>query len=228
VVFALDRAGIVGADGATHCGAYDIAFIRCVPNMSLLTPSDENECRMALSSAFRQNHPVAVRYPRGAGVGVAVGSDLAELPWGKAEWRRHTGKTSAAGGPRIAILAFGTLLHPALAAAEKLDASVVNMRFVKPLDSAMVLEVARNHEAIVTVEEGCVMGGAGSAVGECLAANGLALPLLQLGLPDQFVEHGDPATLLALCGLDAAGIEQAVQQRFGASRLTVVWPAAKR
>ena len=225
VVFALDRAGIVGADGATHIGAYDIAFIRCVPNMSLLTPADENECRQALSTAFRQDHPVAVRYPRGAGVGAAIGSELSELPWGKAELRRSTGKASAVGGPRIAILAFGTLLYPALQAAEALDATVVNMRFVKPLDEAMVLEIARSHEAIVTVEEGCVMGGAGSAVAECLAANGMAVPLLQLGLPDQVLEHGDPKLLLAMCGLDAAGIEQAVTKRFG-SRLTVVRPAA--
>jgi 1-deoxy-D-xylulose-5-phosphate synthase len=225
VVFALDRAGIVGADGATHIGAYDIAYIRCVPNMSLLTPADENECRQALSSAFRQDHPVAVRYPRGSGVGAALGSDLAELPWGKAELRRSTGRARSAGSPRIAILAFGPLLYPSLQAAEALDATVVNMRFVKPLDVAMVLEVARSHEALVSVEEGCVMGGAGSAVAECLAAHGLALPLLQLGLPDQVLEHGDPAKLLALCGLDAAGIEQAVTKRFG-SRLTVVRPAA--
>jgi 1-deoxy-D-xylulose-5-phosphate synthase len=193
--------------------------------MSLLTPADENECRQALTSAFRQEHPVAVRYPRGSGVGKAIAADLSELPWGKAELRRSTGKAHAVGGPRIAILAFGTLLYPALQAAEALDATVVNMRFVKPLDVAMVLEVARSHEAIVTVEEGCVMGGAGSAVGECLAANGLALPLLQLGLPDQIIEHGDPNTLLSMCGLDAVGIEQAVLKRFG-SRLSVVRPAA--
>ncbi len=225
VVFALDRAGVVGADGATHIGAYDIAFIRCVPNMSLIAPADEAECRRALSAAFAQQHPVAVRYPRGSGIGAAAGSDLSELPWGQAEWRRRTGKLSAVGGPRVAILAFGTLLYPALQAAEALDASVVNMRFVKPLDEATVLDVARSHEAIVTVEEGCVMGGAGSAVAECLAAHGLSLPLLQLGLPDQVIEHGDPAKLLALCGLDAAGIELAVAKRFG-SRLTVVRPAA--
>ena len=225
VVFALDRAGIVGADGATHIGAYDIAYIRCVPNMSLIAPADEAECRQALSSAFRQNHPVAVRYPRGSGIGAATASDLSELPWGKAELRRSTGKPSAVGGPRIAILAFGTLLYPALRAAEALDATVVNMRFIKPLDEDMVREIARTHEAIVTVEEGCVMGGAGSAVAECLAAHGLNLPLLQLGLPDQVIEHGDPAKLLALCGLDAAGIELAVTKRFG-SRLTVVRPAA--
>jgi 1-deoxy-D-xylulose-5-phosphate synthase len=225
VVFALDRAGIVGADGATHIGAYDIAYLRCVPNMSLIAPADEAECRQALTSAFRQDHPVAVRYPRGSGVGAALGTDLSELPWGKAELRRSTGKTHAVGGPRIAILAFGTLLYPALKAAEALDATVVNMRFVKPLDEAMVLEIARSHEALVTVEEGCVMGGAGSAVAECLAAHGLALPLLQLGLPDQVIEHGDPAKLLSLCGLDAAGIEQSVLKRFG-GRLTVLRPAA--
>ncbi len=225
VVFALDRAGIVGADGATHIGAYDIAFTRCIPNMSLIAPADEAECRQALSSAYRQDHPVAVRYPRGSGVGAACGTGLDELPWGKAELRRSTGKTHAVGGPRIAILAFGPLLYPALQAAEALDATVVNMRFVKPLDEAMVLEVARAHEALVTVEEGCVMGGAGSAVAECLAAHGLALPLLQLGLPDEVIEHGDPQKLLALCGLDAAGIEQAVLKRFG-GRLKVLRPAA--
>ncbi len=225
VVFAMDRAGIVGADGATHIGAYDIAFIRCVPNMSLIAPADENECRQALTTAFRQDHPVAVRYPRGAGVGVTQVPELVELPWGKAELRRRTAKASAVGGPRVAILAFGTLLYPALQAAEKLDASVVNMRFVKPLDMDMVLQMARSHEAIVTVEEGSLMGGAGSAVAECLAAHGLAVPMLQLGLPDQVLEHGDPQKLLAMCGLDAAGIEKSVQQRFG-TRLTVVRPAA--
>jgi 1-deoxy-D-xylulose-5-phosphate synthase len=227
VVFALDRAGIVGADGATHCGAFDIPYIRCVPNMSLIAPADEAECRRALTTAFRQDHPVAVRYPRGVGVGTAVDPALDELPWGRAEWRRSTSRASAAGGPRVAILAFGTLLHPALQAAEALDASVINMRFVKPLDAETVLNAARGHEALVTVEEGSVMGGAGSAVAECLAANGIALPLLQLGLPDQFVEHGDPARLLALCGLDAEGIVRAIRQRFG-SRLTVVRPAVAR
>jgi 1-deoxy-D-xylulose-5-phosphate synthase len=225
VVFALDRAGIVGADGATHIGAYDIAFVRCVPNMALIAPADEAECRQALSTAFRRDHPVAVRYPRGSGVGATIGTDLSELPWGRAELRRRTGKASAVGGPRVAILAFGTLLYPALRAAEALDATVVNMRFVKPLDEAMLLDIARSHEALVTVEEGCVMGGAGSAVAECLAAHGVTLPLLQLGLPDKVIEHGDPAKLLAMCGLDAAGIEQAVLKRYG-SRLTVVRPAA--
>jgi 1-deoxy-D-xylulose-5-phosphate synthase len=158
-------------------------------------------------------------------VGTALGTDLSELPWGKAELRRSTGKAHAVGGPRIAILAFGPLLYPALKAAEALDATVVNMRFVKPLDEAMVLEIARSHEALVTVEEGCVMGGAGSAVAECLAAHGLAVPMLQLGLPDQVIEHGDPNKLLAMCGLDAAGIEQSVLKRFG-GRLAVLRPAA--
>jgi len=216
VVFALDRAGLVGADGATHAGAYDIAYVRCIPNCSMLTPSDENECRQALTTAFRQDHPVAVRYPRGAGVGVAIETALNEWPWGKGVVRRESStRADARGGNRIAILAFGTVLHPALAAAEAFDATVVDMRFAKPLDEALVLELARSHEGIVTVEEGCIMGGAGSAVGECLAAAGMAVPLLHLGLPDQFIEHGDPAQLLASCGLDAAGIEQAIRQRFG-------------
>ncbi|MBN8507564.1 MAG: 1-deoxy-D-xylulose-5-phosphate synthase [Burkholderiales bacterium] len=225
VMFALDRAGIVGADGATHCGAFDIAYLRCVPNVALIAPADEAECRRALSTAFRRDHPVAVRYPRGSGAGVEVGRDLDELPWGRAELRRQTSRTSAAGGPRVAILAFGTLLYPALQAAAALDATVINMRFVKPLDAEAVLQAARGHEALVTVEEGALMGGAGSAVAECLAAAGLSVPLLQLGLPDHFVEHGDPARLLALCGLDADGILRSIQQRFG-SRLTVVRPAA--
>ena len=216
VVFALDRAGIVGADGATHAGAYDIAFTRCIPNMSVLTPSDEAECRRALSTAFGQSHPVTVRYPRGSGAGVAVPTDLDTWPWGRGEMRRR--------GERIAILAFGTLLHPALAAAETMDATVADMRFVKPLDEALVLELARTHEALVTVEEGCVMGGAGSAVGECLAAAGMAVPLLQLGLPDLFTEHGDPVKLMSMYGLDAAGIEGSIRGRFG-SRPTLVRPA---
>jgi 1-deoxy-D-xylulose-5-phosphate synthase len=215
VVFALDRAGIVGADGATHCGAYDIAYVRCVPHLSMLTPSDENECRMALTTAFGQDHPVAVRYPRGAGAGVAIAPELTAWPWGKAVLRRSSSLApDARSKRRVAILAFGTLLHPALAAAEALDATVVDMRFVKPMDQAMVLEMARSHDAIVTVEEGCIQGGAGSAVLECLAAAGMAVPLLQLGLPDEFVEHGEPAKLLALVGLDAAGIEQSIRQRF--------------
>ena len=219
VVFALDRAGLVGADGATHAGAYDIAFLRCIPNMSVLAPADENECRQLLTTAFRQDHPVAVRYPRGAGAGVATEATLTDLPWGKGEMRRQ--------GERIAILAFGTMLHPALAAAENLNATVANMRFVKPLDVALVTELARSHDAIVTVEEGCLMGGAGSAVQEALAAARIEVPVLTLGLPDEFIEHGDPAKLLSLCGLDAAGIEQSILKRFGA-RPALIRPAAHR
>ena len=208
VVFALDRAGLVGADGATHAGAYDIAFLRCIPNMSLACPSDEMECRQLLSTAFAQNHPVAVRYPRGAGCGASVSTSLEAMPIGKGEIRRS--------GQKIAILAFGTLLHPALQAAQALDATVVNMRWVKPLDVELLLAVAGRHEALVTVEEGARMGGAGSAVMEALHAAGLTLPVLQLGLADEFIEHGDPAKLLALQGLDAAGIEASIRHRFAA------------
>ncbi|MEO6030355.1 MAG: 1-deoxy-D-xylulose-5-phosphate synthase [Burkholderiaceae bacterium] len=216
VVFALDRAGLVGADGATHAGAYDIAFLRSVPNMSVLTPADEDECRQSLYTAFRHDHPTAVRYPRGAGAGVAVQSAMTELRFGKGEMRRTIERTPGQGGARIAILAFGTLLYPALAAADRLDATVANMRFVKPLDTELVFELARSHDAIVTVEEGSVMGGAGSAVQEALAAAGIELPVLMLGLPDEFIEHGDQAKLLAQCGLDALGLEQSILKRFGA------------
>jgi len=216
VVFALDRAGIVGADGATHMGAFDIAFVRCIPNMSLLAPADEAETRQALSAAYAQNHPVAVRYPRGAGAGVPVPTDLEPMPWGKGEVRRHASYAQPA-GQRVAILAFGTLLYPALKAGEALDATVANMRFIKPLDVDLVKQLAEANDLIVTVEEGCVQGGAGSAVAEELAAAGMAKQVLMLGLPDQFIEHGDPAKLLALCGLDAAGIEQAIRNRLAAT-----------
>ncbi|MGC4394348.1 1-deoxy-D-xylulose-5-phosphate synthase [Hydrogenophaga sp. T2] len=208
VVFALDRAGLVGADGATHAGAYDIAYLRCIPNVSVACPADEAECRQLLSSAFAQDHPVAVRYPRGAGVGAAQPAGLEPLPFGKGELRRQ--------GRGIAILAFGTLLYPALAAGEKLHASVANMRWAKPLDLDLLRDLARTHAAIVTVEEGCVMGGAGSAVMEALQAEGFTLPVLTLGLADVFTEHGDPGKLLAQQGLDAAGIEASVRARFGA------------
>lgn len=207
VVFALDRAGLVGADGATHAGAYDISFLRCIPNMSIACPADEAECRQLLTSAFEQDHPVAVRYPRGAGVGKVPHATLDALPLGKGEVRRQ--------GSRIAVLAFGTLLYPALAAGEAVDATVVNMRWVKPLDRELLLDIARTHDAIVTVEEGAVMGGAGSAVSEALQEAGLIRPMLQLGLPDRFIEHGDPAKLLAGIGLDASGIERSIRERFG-------------
>ena len=208
VVFALDRAGLVGADGATHAGNYDIAYLRCIPNVSIACPADERECRALLSTAYEQDHPVAVRYPRGAGAGVQPDAGLAGLPYGRGEVRRT--------GRGIAILAFGTLLYPALAAAEQLDATVVNMRWAKPLDTELLLQVARSHEALVTLEEGAVMGGAGSAVLEALQTAELQRPVLQLGLPDQFIEHGDPARLLALQGLDAAGIQMSIERRFPA------------
>ncbi|MBV8502473.1 MAG: 1-deoxy-D-xylulose-5-phosphate synthase [Paucibacter sp.] len=219
VVFALDRAGIVGADGATHAGNYDIAYTRCIPNMAVLTPADENECRQALYTAFRHDGPSTVRYPRGAGAGVPTVKEMCAFAWGKGEIRRK--------GSRVAILAFGTLLHPSLRAAEALDATVANMRFAKPLDTELVLELARSHDAIVTVEDGCIMGGAGSAVLEVLSAAGLTVPVLQLGLPDDFIEHGDPIKLMSRCGLDAAGIEQSVLKRFGA-RPQLVKPAANQ
>lgn len=176
--------------------------------MSVACPADERECRQLLSTAYAQNHPVTVRYPRGAGAGVAPDADLQALPLGKGEIRRQ--------GRQTAILAFGSLLYPALQAAEELDATVVNMRWAKPLDVGLLAQVARDHEHLVTVEEGCIMGGAGSAVMEALQTLGLVRPVLQLGLPDQFIEHGDPAKLLALQGLDAAGIEASIRQR---------WPA---
>jgi 1-deoxy-D-xylulose-5-phosphate synthase len=206
VVFALDRAGLVGADGATHAGAYDIPFLRCIPNISVACPADENECRKLLSTAYAQNHPVAVRYPRGAGAGVDPSASLDGLPFGKGEIRRQ--------GAQIAILAFGTLLYPALEAAEALGATVVNMRWAKPLDVDLLVAVAGAHAALVTVEEGALMGGAGSAVLEALQEAQLVLPVLQLGLSDRFIEHGDPAKLLALHGLDAAGIEASIRKRF--------------
>jgi 1-deoxy-D-xylulose-5-phosphate synthase len=208
VVFALDRAGLVGADGATHAGNYDIAYLRCIPSMSIACPADENECRQLLSSAFEQNHPVAVRYPRGAGAGVAVQPSLEGLPFGKGEIRLH--------GENIAILAFGTLLYSAIAVADKLGLTAVNMRWAKPLDKDLLLEVARSHAAIVTVEDAAVLGGAGSAVQEALQSAGVVLPVLSLGLPDLFIEHGDPAKLMTMHGLDAAGIEAAISTRFAA------------
>ncbi len=223
VVFAIDRAGIVGADGATHLGAFDISFLRCLPNTTVMTPSDENECRQMLFTAATLGSPAAVRYPRGAGPGVAIDPVMQALPIGKGEVRREARRRSH----RVALLAFGPMLHPALAAAEELDATVVNMRFVKPLDVDLVLRLARDHDALVTVEENVIAGGAGSAVAEALAAAGVAVPMLHLGLPDSFIDHGDPGFLLAQAGLDAKGISAAVQQRFGA-RQTESWakPAA--
>ena len=211
VVFAIDRAGLVGADGATHAGAYDLAFLRCVPNMTVMAPADENECRQMLYTALQQPNPTAVRYPRGAGAGVATVKQMTALPVGRGEIRRQS---TAPKGSRIAILAFGTMVAPSLAAAEALDATVANMRFVKPVDAELIRELAQTHDALVTIEEGCIMGGAGSACIESLLANGVVRPVLQLGLPDSFIDHGDPAKLLAECGLDGAGIERSIRARF--------------
>jgi len=212
VVFAMDRSGLVGADGATHAGAYDIPYLRCIPNMLLMAPADEAECRDLLTTAFKQNHPSAVRYPRGAGVGAVVSKELKELPLGKAEIRR---RTSGLQGKKVAILAFGTLLYPALEVAPEFDATVVNMRFIKPLDVDLVCKMAQEHDLIVTLEEGAVGGGAGSACLEALSVAGIQVPTLVLGLPDRFVDHGDHALLMKECGLDAAGIRKAIAEKLG-------------
>ncbi|MBU0623169.1 MAG: 1-deoxy-D-xylulose-5-phosphate synthase [Gammaproteobacteria bacterium] len=202
VVLAIDRGGLVGADGATHAGSFDLSYLRCVPNMTVMTPADENECRQMLSTAFQLGTPSAVRYPRGTGPGVAIQPSLQALPVGKGEVRRK--------GRNVAILAFGSMLAPALQAADQLDATVANMRFVKPLDEELVLKLAREHALLVTVEENVVQGGAGSAVAECLAQQGIAISMLHLGLPDQFLEQGDPVQMLADCGLDAVGLVRAI------------------
>jgi len=207
VTFALDRAGLVGADGATHAGNYDMAYLRCIPNMVVMAASDENECRQMLSTGFQYNGPAAIRYPRGAGVGATINKELTTIPLGKGEIK-HQGKG-------IALLAFGTMLAPSLAAAEKLGATVANMRFVKPLDIELVKQLAVTHDALVTIEEGAIMGGAGAAVAEALASVGISKPLLILGLPDKFIDHGDASQLLAACGLDSKGIIASIQQRFG-------------
>jgi 1-deoxy-D-xylulose-5-phosphate synthase len=205
VMFAVDRAGLVGADGPTHAGSFDLSFLRCIPNMAVLCPSDENECRQMLYTAFQMNQPTAVRYPRGTGPGVTVEQAFTALPVGKGEVRRR-------GQGVVAILAFGSMLTPALQAAEALDATVVNMRWVKPLDEALVLEMAASHTLLVTVEENAIMGGAGSAVTEVLHAHGVLRRVLQLGLPDRYLDHGDPALLLRDAGLDAAGIEASIRK----------------
>ena len=205
VTFAIDRGGLVGADGATHAGSFDLAFLRCIPNLVVMAPADENECRRMLDTALLHDGPAAVRYPRGTGPGAAVSTGVEPLPLGRAEVRRQ--------GGGVALLAFGSMVTPALEAATELGATVVNMRFVKPLDEDLVRSLAASHDLLVTVEENVVMGGAGSAVAEALAAAGMPCDLLQLGLPDRFVEHGKPEELLADCGLDAAGIAGAVARR---------------
>jgi 1-deoxy-D-xylulose-5-phosphate synthase len=211
VLFALDRAGLVGADGATHAGAYDIPFLRCIPNMLVMTPADEAECRDLLTTAFHQPHPSAVRYPRGAGVGTVPSPELRSLPLGKGEVRR---KSNAPVGSRVAILAFGTLLYAALEVAEQFDASVANMRFVKPLDLDLIKSLAVDHDYFVTIEDGAIQGGAGSACLEAMAIMDLHQPVLQLGIPDEFIEHGDYKLLMAQCGLDVKGIAKSIARRF--------------
>ena len=205
VVFALDRAGLVGSDGATHQGSYDLSFLRCIPNMVIMAPADENECRQMLYTGTTLAVPSAVRYPRGAGPGVPLVAEMTALPIGRAQYRRE-------GRSGLAILAFGALVDSARKVADRLDATLVNMRFIKPLDEELVIEIAKRHRAIVTIEENAVMGGAGSAVGEVLAAHGVLVPLLQVGIPDRFIEHGSRDTCLAAAGLDLAGISASVER----------------
>jgi len=203
VMLAIDRGGLVGADGATHAGSFDLSYLRCIPNMTVMTPADENECRQMLTTAYRLGTPSAVRYPRGTGTGATVQKAFQYLPVGKGELRRQ--------GKQVAILAFGSMLAPALEAAEQLDATVANMRFVKPLDQELVLSLAREHTLLVTVEENVIQGGAGSAVAECLAQQGILVQVLHLGLPDHFIEQGEHKQLLADCGLDSAGLVKSIQ-----------------
>ena len=202
VLFAIDRAGLVGPDGPTHAGSFDFAYMRCLPNLVLMAPADENECRQMLYTGFKLNQPAAVRYPRGRGTGVQIASEMHALPVGKAELRRR--------GRKLAFLAFGPMVEAARPAAEALDATLVNMRFVKPLDEELLLELAGTHSHFVTVEDHAVAGGAGSAVNECFEARGVVLPVLNLGLPDQFLEHGSREECLKMAGLDAEGIRRSV------------------
>jgi 1-deoxy-D-xylulose-5-phosphate synthase len=205
IVFAIDRAGLVGADGATHNGSFDLSYLRCLPNMTVMTPADENECRQMLYTAFQMNTPAAVRYPRGTGPGVEIKKEMQALPLGKGEIRRS--------GRKIAILAFGSMVRPGLDAAEELDATVANMRYVKPLDEELVAQLAAQHELLVTIEENVIMGGAGSAVLEALQRKGLQVPVLQIGLPDTFIDQGDPALQLAAAGLNKDGILKSIRAR---------------
>jgi 1-deoxy-D-xylulose-5-phosphate synthase len=216
VTFALDRAGLVGADGATHAGNYDLAYLRCIPNMVVMAASDENECRQMLTTGYQYKGPAAIRYPRGAGIGAVIQQPLTTIAIGKGEIKRK--------GQKIAILAFGSMVAPSMTAGDTLDATVANMRFIKPLDVELVRKLAAEHDYLVTVEEGSVMGGAGAAVAEAMAAEGIVKPLMMIGLPDKFIDHGDPAKLLASVGLDGAGITASIKKRFGGEepRLVVV------
>ena len=205
VVFAIDRAGLVGADGPTHAGSFDLSYLRCIPNITVMTPSDENECRQMLYTAFQLDTPVAVRYPRGSGPGVPIQEEMQTIPLGKGEIRRH--------GKQTALLAFGSMLTPCLEAGDELNATVVNMRFVKPLDQELIATLAAEHELLVTVEENTIMGGAGSAVMENLSSLDKNVRLLQLGLPDSFIDQGDPVQMLSDCGLDKTGIIRSVKEK---------------
>ncbi len=211
IVLAIDRAGLVGADGATHNGSFDLTYLRCLPGMTVMTPSDENECRQMLFTALQMGAPAAVRYPRGTGPGAEILQEMTALPVGKGEIRRRR-SNSANGAKKVALFAFGSMLRPALEAADELDATVVNMRFVKPLDEALVLELAGSHDLLVTMEENVVMGGAGSAVLEALERARRCVPVLQLGLPDRFIDQGDPGIQLASVGLDKEGIVRSVRE----------------
>jgi len=205
VLFAIDRAGLVGEDGPTHAGSFDLSYLRCIPNLVVMTPSDENELRRLLTTGYQHTGPAAVRYPRGSGTGVAIDSGLEPLPIGKGVLRRE--------GEQVALLVFGTLLEAALAAAEAINATVADMRFVKPLDTGLINDLAKRHRLLVTVEENALMGGAGSAVGEYLAAQGISTPLLSLGLPDRFIEHATPKQMRENCGLTASAIELAIGEK---------------
>ena len=209
VTFAIDRGGLVGGDGATHQGAFDLTYLRCIPNMVVMTPADENECRQMLYTSVMLGGPAAVRYPRGPGPGARIENDMYALPVGRAEIRRE-------GGSGLLLLAFGTMVAPCSGIAERLDATLVNMRFVKPLDEELVCRLAATHECIITVEENAVAGGAGSAVSECLAGHGIEHEVHRIGIPDRFIEHGSREDCLAMAGLDAAGLERAIAQ---------IWPA---
>ncbi|MDH5479543.1 MAG: 1-deoxy-D-xylulose-5-phosphate synthase [Nitrosomonas sp.] len=203
VLFAIDRAGLVGADGPTHAGSFDLSYLRCIPNITVMTPSDENECRQMLYTAYMLDTPTAVRYPRGVGTGVKTQKKMQALPVGRGEIRRQ--------GKKIALLAFGSMLASCLEAADELGATVVNMRFVKPLDDDLVASLATSHDLLVTVEENTIMGGAGSAVMESLNSQQICVKVLQLGLPDIFIDQGDPSQMLADCGLDKAGIIKSIK-----------------
>jgi 1-deoxy-D-xylulose-5-phosphate synthase len=207
VLFALDRAGLVGPDGPTHAGSFDYSYMRCIPNMLIMAPADENECRQMLTTGFKHKGPASVRYPRGKGPGSVINPALSELAIGKAEIRHQ--------GSRIAILAWGSMVTPALEVGKQLGTTLVNMRFIKPLDEALILELAKSHDVLVTVEENVIAGGAGAAVNEFLQANSILMPALNIGLPDRFVEQGSREQLLEICGLDVKGILARIEKVLG-------------